>query len=123
MSNFFIGVPGEKPRLLVNDLRSAKELCEPGDVIIKSDEVKDFLIAKDGRSLTTAPVSIDLEKSILRARRNALLAETDWTQLGDSALTKKKKDEYLAYRKSLRDIPEIQAGKKVEDIVWPKKPA
>lgn len=40
----------------------------------------------------------------LRMIRNALLAETDWTQVSDAPLTKTKKDKYKAYRKVLRDL-------------------
>jgi len=51
-------------------------------------------------------------------QRNALLAESDWTQLPDvpDAVSKR----WRAYRKALRDLPG-QPGFPAE-IVWPDKP-
>lgn len=53
-----------------------------------------------------------------REARNRLLAETDWTQVGDvpSAI----KEAYAEYRQALRDVPS-QPGFP-NDIIWPEKP-
>jgi hypothetical protein len=55
----------------------------------------------------------------LRAKRNRLLAETDYLALSDNTLS----DDMKTYRKDLRDLP---AGKdtvkKCEDATWPTKP-
>ena len=51
--------------------------------------------------------------------RNTLLANSDWTQAPDNALTAQKKQQWIAYRQALRDItnqPDPAA------IVWPKSP-
>lgn len=40
----------------------------------------------------------------VRAKRDKLLADTDWTQVTDSALTKEKQEKYKEYRQKLRDI-------------------
>lgn len=40
----------------------------------------------------------------IRAKRDKLLAETDWTQVTDTALTKEKQEKYKEYRQKLRDI-------------------
>ena len=42
----------------------------------------------------------------IRAKRDMLLAETDWTQVTDTALTKSEQAKYKEYRQKLRDIPE-----------------
>lgn len=42
----------------------------------------------------------------IRAKRDKLLAETDWTQVTDTALTKSEQAKYKEYRQKLRDIPE-----------------
>ena len=47
---------------------------------------------------------------------DAMLAETDWSALGDVAMT----DEMAAYRQALRDVP-AQAGFP-RTIEWPTKP-
>ena len=55
----------------------------------------------------------------LRAKRNRLLAETDYLDLSDNTLS----DDMKTYRKDLRDLP---AGKdtveKCENATWPTKP-
>ena len=55
----------------------------------------------------------------LRAKRNRLLAETDYLALSDNTLS----DDMKTYRKDLRDLP---AGKdtvtKCENATWPTKP-
>ena len=55
----------------------------------------------------------------LRAKRNRLLAETDYLALADNTLS----DDMKTYRKDLRDLP---AGKdtveKCENATWPTKP-
>lgn len=42
----------------------------------------------------------------IRKKRDALLNETDWTQMTDSALDELQKEKYRIYRQALRDIPE-----------------
>ena len=55
----------------------------------------------------------------MRARRNSLLAETDFYALSDVTLS----DDMTTYRQALRDLP---AGKdtvsKCENATWPTKP-
>ena len=60
----------------------------------------------------------------IRAERTRLLAETDWTQGGDSPLTDSKKTAWATYRTSLRTLPEDQKSKtKYSDITWPTQPS
>lgn len=53
-------------------------------------------------------------------RRNALLAESDWTQLADVPLSAEQKAAWVAYRQQLRDVPS-QTGFP-DNISWPTKP-
>lgn len=56
----------------------------------------------------------------VRRKRNALLSESDWTQLPDAPLTAAEKTAWTAYREQLRSItnqPDPLA------ITWPKEPA
>ena len=55
----------------------------------------------------------------LRAKRNILLTETDWTQYNDSPLTDEAKAEWVTYRESLRDLPE---NTDPADPTWPTPP-
>ena len=60
----------------------------------------------------------------IRAERNRLLSESDWTQGGDSPLTTQKKSDWAKYRTSLRTLPEDQSSEtKYSDITWPTKPS
>tara|TARA_B100000900_G_scaffold296280_1_gene254846 strand:+ start:1299 stop:1817 length:519 start_codon:yes stop_codon:yes gene_type:complete len=42
---------------------------------------------------------------IARDARTALLKDSDWTQMADTALSTEKKAEWVTYRKALRDLP------------------
>ena len=56
-----------------------------------------------------------------RATRNALLADCDWTQATDTALSDGDKNKWIAYRKLLRDLPETD-GFDPLDVTWPDAP-
>lgn len=53
----------------------------------------------------------------VRAKRDVLLAETDWTQVVDSPLCDAQKANYQNYRQALRDIPQQDGFPYV--INWP----
>ena len=55
----------------------------------------------------------------LRKTRNSLLADSDWTQAGDSPLSDEKKSEWKTYRQALRDLTDLDD---LSSIVWPAKP-
>lgn len=55
-----------------------------------------------------------------RAKRNSLIAETDYLVMPDYPLPEDRKQAVLAYRQALRDVPE-QAGFP-RQIDWPEKP-
>jgi len=93
-------------------------------VLEMTDEEKDIAYP------TKTEIEINMaEMVMIRVKRDALLRETDWTQVNDSPL--KDNVEILAYRQSLRDITE--SAKDVETptdktkegptkIIWPVKP-
>lgn len=56
----------------------------------------------------------------IRAKRDKLIAATDWTQISDASLSVEKKAEFSAYRQALRDLP--QSTDNPDEIVWPVKP-
>jgi hypothetical protein len=55
----------------------------------------------------------------VRVQRNALLAQSDWTQTGDAPIAAEKKQAWAAYRVALRDLPEKQPAATVETVEWP----
>lgn len=61
-----------------------------------------------------------VEWAAIRARRNQLLNNTDYTQLLDYPAIDSQRAEVAAYRKALRDIPE--QGGDPSNLVWPELP-
>lgn len=55
-----------------------------------------------------------------RSQRDQLMAETDWTQTGDSPLSDTDKTAFKTYRQTLRDIPQKYTD--ADQVVWPDKP-
>jgi hypothetical protein len=71
----------------------------------------------DGTSFSKPPKDIPAEETKIRALRNNLLKDSDWTQLADSSSNKVV---WAAYRQSLRDITK-QAGFPWT-VAWPDAP-
>jgi len=75
--------------------------------------------ARDAEEQAVADAAPARALADLRAKRNRLLAETDYLALSDNTLS----DDMKTYRKDLRDLP---AGKdtvaKCENAVFPTKP-
>jgi hypothetical protein len=58
------------------------------------------------------------EGVVVRAKRDQLLAETDWTGLSDVTMSA----EMTTYRQALRDITDHENFPYLEDADWPVKP-
>ena len=75
--------------------------------------------ARDAEEKAVADAAPARALATLRAKRNRLLAETDYLALSDNTLS----DDMKTYRQSLRDLP---SGKdtveKCENATWPTKP-
>lgn len=56
----------------------------------------------------------------IRAERNRLLSESDWTQLPDSVLSGELKAAWAAYRQQLRELPEVYT--ETQAVIWPARP-
>lgn len=56
----------------------------------------------------------------VREERNKLIKQSDWTMLADAPFSDTKKAEWVAYRQSLRDIPQ-QSGFPFS-VNWPTNP-
>ena len=56
----------------------------------------------------------------IRAQRDQLLIQSDWTTLPD-AQPKPNKEAWLTYRQALRDITKTYSSP--EAVIWPTKPA
>ena|SRR6056300_253917 len=96
--------PGAQFRLVGDELTwQDSELTEP-----TSEEIQ----TKYDELVAAEPLKL------LRAERNAKLAETDWTQSRDVTLTNDAA--WATYRQALRDITDTYSD--LDSVVWPTKP-
>ena len=87
--------------------------------IIEGNYQSNEFIIVDGKAV----VRTDNILEILRLKRDALLTESDWTQVNDSPLTDAKKTEWATYRQELRDLPSShQSITNFDDVVFPTQP-
>ena len=105
-----------------DDIGDAEELKDPFG---KSQDPKKYVqshfvpddSARDARILAT-------EWKRIRAERDRLLTNSDWTQGADSPLTSAKKTAWATYRTKLRTLPEDQKDKTTyASITWPSEPS
>ena len=86
---------------------------------VKVELTADEIAVLENRDAEWESKALDRALADLRAKRNRLLAETDYLALSDNTLS----DDMKTYRKDLRDLP---AGKdtveKCENATWPTKP-
>lgn len=123
MSKFAIGLPGERPRMILPDStaeRAARQ-CREGETVVLVDIGGPVIIGADGESCLPDPAPPP-GPDLIRARRTALLAACDWTQLPDAALDSEQQAAWAEYRQALRDLPESQPGATIDTIVWPDRP-
>ena len=68
-------------------------------------------------------VELDMAMETLRAKRNKLLSDTDYTVLQDSTFTDAQVAEWVVYRQALRDITNgLTTKDEVEAVMFPTKP-
>ena len=68
-------------------------------------------------------VELDIAFEKLRAKRNKLLADTDYLVLPDSTLTPQKKSEWMTYRAALRNLTQgLDTIEKINNVAYPVKP-
>jgi len=68
--------------------------------------------------------AFDRSLSALRAKRNQLLKDSDYTVLQDSVLTPAKKSEWMTYRTALRNLTQgLDTIEKVNNVAYPLKPS
>ena len=93
-------------------------LQEGQGIIEGSYQANEFIIT-DGEAV----VRTDNTLEILRLKRDALLTESDWTQVNDSPLTDANKAEWATYRQTLRDLPsQYSDNDNINDVVFPTQP-
>jgi hypothetical protein len=68
----------------------------------------------------TPPVDADAEARSVRAARDLMLAQCDWTQVADAPISAEMLASWRTYRQALRDVPE-QSGFP-QTVTWPTAP-
>ena len=68
-------------------------------------------------------VELDMALENLRAKRNKLLADSDYIVLADSNFTPAKKSEWMTYRTALRNLTQgLTTIEKINNVAYPLKP-
>jgi hypothetical protein len=86
--------------------------CEP---YIEDNQV--FTVEVADKTEEEIAADLAIEAASVRAKRDQLLKESDWTQVADVPFTKAVKTTWADYRQALRDIT-TQEGFPVE-VIWP----
>jgi hypothetical protein len=94
------------------------QVTEGKQAVWKGDawEVQDIPVPEPIPEPEPEPLTWD----IIRAERNFLLSQSDWTQLADAPLNPEQKQDWTVYRQALRDVP--SSASSPEEVVWPTAP-
>ena len=79
-------------------------------------------LARDAEEQAWADGADDRAAAANRAKRNQLLADSDWTQMADSPLTDEAKTAWATHRTALRDLTAHTNWPNLEDADWPVAP-
>jgi hypothetical protein len=81
-----------------------------------SEEVQQWLESESEEEITD-----EQWFAIARWWRNALLTESDWSQIPDNSLNSSQRNEWIVYRQQLRDLPGNYSNP--QEIVFPDLPS
>ena len=85
-----------------------------------SEQIANFTNGSDIEKLViSTPIPSPTIESV-RAERNGLLFQSDWTQLNDAPLTNEQKTEWPIYRQALRDL--TLQSEFPTNVTWPTTP-
>lgn len=79
--------------------------------------------ARDVEEQAWADGANDRAAAANRAKRNQLLADSDFTQMNDSPLTDEAKTAWATHRTALRDLTAHTNWPNLEDADWPTEPS
>lgn len=98
--------------VIVDEFPDPKQKCVVESEIVNiTSELQDEQIVRNHELVQTA----------LRTRRNAMLSQSDWTQLADVSIN--NKSAWDTYRQALRDLPEAYSSiTSLDEVEWPQPP-
>ena len=85
-----------------------------------TDSEGNVTTAADNEAAYKARIDAEAAKSV-RAERDKLIAESDWTQLADCQLSDSVKATWVTYRQALRDLPTAEGFP--HTMTWPTEPS
>ena len=85
-----------------------------------TDDDGNLTTAADNQAAYRARIDAEAATSV-RAQRDKLIAESDWTQLADCPLSDSVKASWVTYRQELRDVPTAEGFP--HTITWPTNPS
>ena len=93
-------------------------MADPRYKVVDGEYIE--LTAEEIQELEDRKAAADLDFTFVRSQRDAMLRDTDWTQIADASLGAHTAEEWAAYRQELRDLPSKHS--KVSEVVWPTPP-
>ena len=93
-------------------------MAEPRYKVVNGEYIE--LTAEEIQELNDRAAAADLDFTMVRADRDGMLRNTDWTQIADATLGAHTAEEWATYRQELRDLP--GSFTKVSEVVWPDDP-
>jgi hypothetical protein len=110
--------------------RAIKKINPAAQVSVNADDINQITwlngtppIPKEQILAIIPQVELDIALDNLRAKRNKLLADSDYIVLADSNFTPAKKSEWMTYRTALRNLTQgLDTIEKVNNVAYPLKP-
>lgn len=116
---------------MTNIIKAIKAINPNAEVVITGDNINNIQwlngtppIPKEQILAIIPQVELDIALENLRAKRNKLLADSDYIVLADSTFTPQKKSEWMTYRTALRNLTQgLDTIEKVNNVAYPLKPS
>ena len=102
------------------DLRTEKVLRS--EMPVNIDGVWTLTYTATAKTAAEIQAYDDMAAKTRRGERDTLLANSDWTQMPDSALSDEVKAAWATYRQALRDITSHASFPHLADSDWPVAP-
>ena len=111
-------------------IKAIQKINPTAQVSVSGDDINTIVwengtppIPKEQILAIISQVELDIALDNLRAKRNKLLADSDYIVLADSNFTPAKKSEWMTYRTALRNLPQgLTTVEQVNSVAFPAKP-
>jgi hypothetical protein len=85
-----------------------------------NQDYAEYLAWLDEGNTPLLPEETPISWESIRAKRDQLIRESDWTMVQDASVDQAQ---WVAYRQILRDLPQTYAESGPESVVWPTAPS